>query len=129
MGLYEDTNEDAVLLSVNSDPVLDTIQAVKVRESLAYRTWWDGHGESPIEGPIATDWRVTAWPTIYILDEEGVIRFVNKRGADMIAAVDELLQEKRWAALEASMLGVVVEPDIGTGEIVDSTGSSGELEQ
>ncbi len=102
--LYEDTNEDAVLLSVNSDPILDTIQAVKIRESLAYRTWWDGHGEISTEGPIATEWRVTAWPTIYILDAEGVIRFVHKRGADMIAAVDELLQEKRWAALEASML-------------------------
>ena len=109
VSLYEDTGEDVVLLSVNSDPVLDTIQAVKVRESLDYRTWWDGHGESPIEGPIATEWRVTAWPTIYILDEEGVIQFVNKRGAGMIAAVDELLQEKRWAALEASMLGVVGE--------------------
>ena len=104
VGLYEDTGEDAVLLSVNSDPVLDTIQAVKVRESLDYRTWWDGHGEVSTEGPIATAWHVAAWPTIYILDEEGVIRFVNKRGARMIAAVDELLQEKRWAALEASML-------------------------
>lgn len=104
VGLYADTNEDAVLLSVNSDPVLDTIQAVKVRESLDYRTWWDGHGEVSTEGPIATAWQVGAWPTIYILDEEGVIRFVNKRGARMIAAVDELLQEKRWAALEASML-------------------------
>ena len=97
-------SEDAVLLSVNSDPVLDTIQAVKVRESLDYRTWWDGHGEVSTEGPIATAWHVAAWPTIYILDEEGVIRFVNKRGADMIATVDGLLKEKRWAALEASML-------------------------
>lgn len=110
VSLYEDMNEDAVLLSVNSDPVLDTIQAVKVRESLAYRTWWDGHGEVSTEGPIATDWRVTAWPTIYILDAEGVIRFVHKRGADMIAAVDELLQEKRWAALEASMLAPAGDP-------------------
>ncbi len=111
IGLYEDIDEDAVLLSVNSDPVLDTIQNVKVRESLDYRTWWDGHGEVATEGPIATEWRVGAWPTIYILDEEGVIRFVNKRGADMIAAVDELLQEKRWAAMEASMFGPAEDPE------------------
>ena len=109
--LYEDTNEDVVLLSVNSDPVLDTIQAVKERESLGYRTWWDGHGEVSTEGPIATEWRAGAWPTIYILDEEGVIRFVDERGADMIAAVDGLLQEKRWAALEASMLAPVGDPE------------------
>ena len=111
MSLYEDTNEDVVLLSVNSDPVLDTIQAVKERESLRYRTWWDGHGEVSTEGPIATEWRVGAWPTIYILDEEGVIRFVDERGADMIAAVDGLLQEKRWDALEASMLAPVGDPE------------------
>ena len=109
--LYEDTNEDVVLLSVNSDPVLDTIQAVKVRESLRYRTWWDGHGEVSTEGPIATEWHVGAWPTTYILDEEGVIRFVHERGAAMIAAVDGLLQEKRWAALEASMLAPVGDPE------------------
>ena len=104
MSLYEDTSEDVVLLSVNSDPVLDTIRAVKERERLASRTWWDGYGELSIEGPIATDWHVSAWPTTYILDEEGVIRFVDKRGAKMIAAVDELLQEKRWAAFEASLV-------------------------
>ncbi|MYI45545.1 MAG: redoxin domain-containing protein [Gemmatimonadetes bacterium] len=113
MSLYEDTNEDVVLLSVNSDPVLDTIRAVKVRESLGYRTWWDGHGEVSTEGPIATEWRVGAWPTIYILDEEGVIRFVGERGAAMIAAVDELLKEKRWAAFEASMLAPVGDPQAG----------------
>ncbi len=111
VSLYEDTNEDAVLLSVNSDPVLETIRAVKVRESLAYRTWWDGHEELSVEGPIATEWRVGGWPTIYILDEKGVIRYVDRRGADMIAAVDELLKEKRWAALEASMLGTVEDPE------------------
>ena len=111
VGLYEDTKEDAVLLSVNSDPVLDTIQAVKVRESLAYRTWWDGHGEVSTEGPIATEWRVGPCPTIYILDEKGVIRFVDKRGADMIAAVDGLLKEKRWAALDASMMVPAEDPE------------------
>ena len=46
------------------------------------------------EGPIATRWNVTGWPTIYILDEEGVIRFVGKRGGEFIAALDELWMEK-----------------------------------
>ena len=33
------------------------------------------------------------WPTIYVLDHEGVIRFKNVRGPDMDVAVDSLLDE------------------------------------
>ena len=33
------------------------------------------------------------WPTIYILDHKGVIRFKNKRGEAMDQAVDQLLAE------------------------------------
>ena len=44
-------------------------------------------------GPISTKWGVTGWPTIYILDHKGVIRFKNKRGEEMDKAVDQLLAE------------------------------------
>ena len=94
--LFKDRGDPVVLLGVNSDAVLDTIRAVKKRERLGYRTWWDGHVEDAnTEGPIASDWRVLAWPTIYILDDLGVIRFVGKRRGDIVPAVDDLLSEKR----------------------------------
>ena len=75
-----------VLLGVNSDAKLETARQAKIDENLPYRTWWDGHSQPDAdvvaaEGPIATQWNVTGWPTIYLLDEEGVIRFVGKRGA------------------------------------------------
>ena len=93
--LYKDRDDPVVLLGVNSDAVLDTIRSVKKRERLAYRTWWDGHVEgAKTKGPIASEWRVTGWPQIYILDDLGVIRFVGKRGGDIITAVDDLLSEK-----------------------------------
>jgi peroxiredoxin len=96
-----------VLLGINSDAELETIQQAKIDERLPYRTWWDGHSQPDAdvvaaEGPIATRWNVTGWPTIYILDEEGVIRYVGKRGGEFIAALDELWMEKIMRDYEAS---------------------------
>ena len=84
-------DENVVLLGVNSDKELETIREAKVREELHYRTWWDGS----TRGPISTAWSVWKWPTTYILDEEGVIRFVDKRADGMIEAVAEMLEETR----------------------------------
>ena len=89
--LYED--KPVVLLGVNSDAELATIRQAKIDEGLDYRTWWDGHAALPTAGPIATAWNVLTWPMIYILDEDGVIRHVDKRGGDLIATVDRMLAE------------------------------------
>ena len=98
--------DDVVLLGVNSDAKLETIQQAKIDEELPYRTWWDGHSQpdadvAATEGPIATEWNVSGWPAIYVLDEEGVIRHVNKRGGALVAAVDALVIEKRMRGWEA----------------------------
>jgi len=98
--------EDAVLLGVNSDALLETAVEAKKEERLDFRTWWDGHSQpdadvAATEGPIATEWNVSGWPTIYVIDEDGVIRHVNKRGGELIAAVDRLLMDKRMRAWEA----------------------------
>ena len=84
---YRDRN--VVLLGVNSDTELETIQKAKEREGLHFRTWWD---ESPW-GPINQAW-VRAWPAVFILDEDGVIRHVDKQKEEMIEAVDELLAKR-----------------------------------
>ena len=98
--------EDVVLLGVNSDAELETIQQAKIDEGLPYRTWWDGHSQpdaevAATEGPIATAWNVRGWPAIYVLDEEGVIRHVNKRGGALIAAVDRMVMDKRMSEFRA----------------------------
>lgn len=94
--MIEHFNGDhVVLLGVNSDDDLETIRTAKQEKGLAYRTWWDGHAEEPTGGPIATAWRVNGWPAIYILDAEGVIRYANRNKAEVVAAVDELVEEQR----------------------------------
>lgn len=114
LDIYDE--EDVVILGVNSDAELETIRRAKIDEELSYRTWWDGHSQPDAdvvaaEGPIATEWSVQGWPTIYVIDGEGVIRHVNKRGGGLIAAVDELLNEKRMAEYEARMEAEVEEAE------------------
>ena len=77
------------LLGVNSDTKERVRQAMK-KENITWRSWWDGGNT---EGPIAKAWNVSGWPTIYVLDAKGVIRFKNVREKEMDKAVDKLLEE------------------------------------
>ena len=98
--LYKD--KPVVLLGVNSDGDLETIRQAKIDEGLDYRTWWDGHAAIPTAGPIATAWQVMTWPQIFILDADGVVSHVDKRGGDLIATVDRMLVEMTEREAEAS---------------------------
>ena len=79
-----------VLLGVNSDRDHDELKKVLEKEQITWRSWYDGGSTS---GPIATRWNVHGWPTIYVLDAQGVIRYKGVRGHDMDEAVDKLLKE------------------------------------
>ena len=80
-------NQPFALIGVNSDPQ-DKVIAARKREQITWRSFWDGGDTS---GPIATAWNVTAWPVIYILDDQGIIRYKGLRGPDMDQAIDQLL--------------------------------------
>ena len=77
------------LLGINSDPKENARKAVK-KEKLTWRSWWDG---GTTGGPIASQWNVHGWPTIYVLDHKGVIRFKGPREKRLDKAVDQLLSE------------------------------------
>jgi peroxiredoxin len=77
------------LLGINSDPKDRLRQAIK-KENITWRSWWDG---GSTRGPIAKAWNIKGWPTIYVLDHKGVIRYREVRGQEMDKAVDTLLKE------------------------------------
>ncbi len=84
-------NEPFALLGINSDAKLDELKPVLEKEQISWRSFWNG--ELGTSGPISTAWGVRSWPTIYVLDGDGRIRFINVRGEALDAAVDELLAE------------------------------------
>jgi peroxiredoxin len=77
------------ILGVNSDAA-EKYKAAIEKNNITWPSFWDG---GSMGGPIATQWAVNAWPTIYILDAKGVIRYKNTRGEAMDEAVDSLLKE------------------------------------
>jgi hypothetical protein len=78
------------LLGINSDRDREALKKTLEKEQITWRSWWDG---GSTDGPIATQWNVSGWPTIYVLDAEGKIRYKDVRGAAMDKAVDTLLAE------------------------------------
>jgi hypothetical protein len=83
------------LIGVNSDRDLADYRKQAAEMGVTWRSFWCG--ERGTEGPIPTLWNVRGWPTIYVLDAKGVIRFRDVRGEEMTKAVEQLLGE-----LEAS---------------------------
>jgi len=77
------------LLGINSDPDREGLKKVLEKEQITWRNWWDKNRR----GLIATAWNIHGWPTIYVLDGKGVIRFRDVRGHDLDQAVDKLLKE------------------------------------
>jgi hypothetical protein len=79
------------LLGVNSDPDKDKLKKRLVEEQITWRSFWNGP-KGP-DGPISKAWNVRGWPTVYVLDHQGVIRYKGARGKELDEAVDELLAD------------------------------------
>jgi len=82
-------NKAFVLLGVNTDDSREQLKKAMRENDLDWRSWYDG----PPGGPITSAWGVEAFPTIYLLDARGVIRYVNPTGARLEEAIEKLLAE------------------------------------
>jgi thiol-disulfide isomerase/thioredoxin len=77
------------LVSVNTDKDKGALlQSIRAGE-ITWRCWCDGG----TDGPISTRWGVTGFPTIFVLDPAGTIRFKDVRGDDLDRAVAALFAE------------------------------------
>ena len=84
-------NEPFVILGVNSDRDLESLKSVRAKERISWRSFWNGPEGS--SGPISRAWKVEGWPTLYLIDPEGVVRY-SSVGADeraLDAAIEALL--------------------------------------
>ncbi len=60
------------LLGVNGDSIRDDAKHAVEKEKITWPSFWNKGGPN---GPIPTTWNVSAWPTVFVLDPNGVIRF------------------------------------------------------
>jgi hypothetical protein len=82
------------ILGINSDADREALKKVLDKEHITWRSWWDGGNT---EGPIASRWNVFGWPTIYVLDAKGIIRYRGVIQEKLDDAVDVLLKEMEAA--------------------------------
>jgi len=77
------------LLGINSDGDADKVKGILKDQEITWRQAIDGS----TSGPLAKRWNIKGWPTIFVVDAKGVIRYKNVREKAMDDAVDTLLAE------------------------------------
>lgn len=79
------------IVGINGDDKREKALEVMAKEKMTWPSFWNGEGGP--DGNVAKAWNVRSWPTVYVLDAKGVIRFKGPRG--------KLLEEKVNVLLEA----------------------------
>ena len=87
------------LLGVNSDRDREVVEKIIEEKETSWRSFWNG---GSTVGPISTAWNVSVWPTVYVIDHEGVIRYRSVRGEtirpeDLDEAIAELVAKAEGA--------------------------------
>lgn len=84
-------NKPFALIGINTDSDKEVYRKKAEEKGVTWRSSWQGS----TKGPIPELWNVTSFPTIYVLDHQGVVRYKGVRGEKMDQAVDALLAEMR----------------------------------
>src|SRR5262249_6662323 len=85
-------NRPFALLGVNNDADRAKLQKAVVQLEVNWRSWFD-RGGPLIPGDIAKAWVIEGWPTIYLIDDRGVVRFYQVFDAELDGAVETLVKD------------------------------------
>jgi hypothetical protein len=79
-----------VLLGVNTDADRERVRDVIARKGINWRSWWAGGPD----GEIPAQWHVQGYPSLYVIDARGMIRYEQvEPGPKLERAIDALLSE------------------------------------
>jgi thiol-disulfide isomerase/thioredoxin len=85
------------LVAISFDEKLETLTSFLAKEKMPWMHWWNGH-----EGKLMDTLNIQHYPTIFVLDQNGVIRFKEIRGEELEKAVNTLLEEARSKPAKAA---------------------------
>jgi thiol-disulfide isomerase/thioredoxin len=60
------------IVGVNGDNDREAAHAAVSKTAMTWRSYWSSAGS---HGPIPSQWNVHSWPTLYLIDTHGVIRY------------------------------------------------------
>jgi peroxiredoxin len=78
------------VIGVNGDENLTLTQIIIDKERMSWPTFFDGNGG---RGPIVTSLGIFIWPTIFVIDADGIIRHVGQDAAKLDDVVADLLKK------------------------------------
>ena len=81
------------LVGISMDADKQALIELLAKEKLPWRQWWVGDNSK-----LAEDWNIEYFPTVYVVDAQGVIRYQGVTGDDLEKAVDELLKKMKKGA-------------------------------
>ena len=77
------------IVGINSDKSPTIAKDVCVPKNISWRSFMNIQGDQK----ISDKWKVAGWPTTYLIDKDGVIRFKNLRGDKLDRAIEVLMAE------------------------------------
>lgn len=80
-----------VLIGVNSDADRDALKKSIVQHRINWRSFWCGE-EGPLS-PLAIDWGIRSWPTLFLIDSQGTICAKNLQGKKLEEKISELTRK------------------------------------
>ncbi|MFO0938157.1 MAG: thioredoxin-like domain-containing protein [Gemmataceae bacterium] len=90
------------LVGVNSDRVLKSAKEKNEKQEITWRSFWCG--EQGTSGAIPKKWNVRGWPTLYLIDHKGIIRykFLGNPGNEKLDSLIEGLVKEAEKDLKSS---------------------------
>ena len=82
-------DQPCAMLGVNTDESKDDFRS-KIKE---HQITWDNIFEGSTDGKIPMSWGISGYPTTFLLDAKGTIRYRDLRGDRVAPAVAKLLAE------------------------------------
>ena len=83
--------EPFALIGINTDADLEQFKQQCKKQGITWRSSFQGS----TSGPLCKAWGIHAFPTIFVLDAKGVVRYINVREDALDRAVDKLLAEMK----------------------------------
>jgi thioredoxin family protein len=82
-----------VIIGVNSDQDREKLKPALEKEKITWRSFWNG--DKGTSGPISKAWNIKGWPTLYVIDAQGIIRYkaVGANEEEIDAAIEKALAD------------------------------------
>lgn len=80
-----------VLLGVNFDADKTKLKPALEKHGISWRSFWCG--DESVEAKIEMAWNIRGIPTIYVLDDKGIIRSKQPHGTGLDETLDKLVSE------------------------------------